>query len=179
MRLMLVPLALLALTHLASADPKPREAWVIFRGGNDSATMSGTMSDVERAKRLRRGDETLLYARRGDAAFVVRDPAILGRALALYQPMEPLQKRMEGKGRVMEVLGKKMKTLSGKMVAGPVADHERYGVQMQALGEVMEKLGEEQRVLGEEMQKVAEDAERRLKVLLDEAIRTGKTSPAL
>src|SRR5687768_8238286 len=60
----------------ARADPD--KGWVIVDG--ESNTMSGSMEDVEAARALRRNGEPLIYARRGDKAWVIRDPAVVARA---------------------------------------------------------------------------------------------------
>jgi hypothetical protein len=177
MRSLFVVTAVLLFASPSSAQPK-RDGWVLIHG--DSQSVSGSSSDVNRALATRKGHEDLLWFRRGNQAFVVRDPHVIARAKALFAPLDVPSAKMEGLGRVQEALGRRMEKLGARM-ATAVNDPdrmERLGAHMEALGAQMERLGKEQELLGKEMERIAKNAERRIDDLIDEAWRTGKATPA-
>jgi len=66
----------------------------------DFITLQGTESDLATARELQRGDEPILWMRRGNDAYVVRDRALLQRARDTYAPMRDMareQGQMAGK----------------------------------------------------------------------------------
>jgi hypothetical protein len=177
MRSLFLVTAALLVASSSSAEPKP-DGWVLIHG--DSQSMRGSSSDVNRALATRKGLEDLLWFRRGNQTFVVRDAQIIARSKALFAPLELPSARMEGLGRVQEALGRRMEKLGARM-ATAVNDPdrmERLGAHMEALGAQMERLGKEQELLGQEMERIAKNAERRISELIDEAWRTGKATPA-
>src|SRR5687768_18375384 len=80
------PLALVQPAASASAQSPERTSYVLFSQGNSSTTMSGSTEDLEQARSLRNGREALLYARVDGAAYIIRDPATLRRAEAVFEP---------------------------------------------------------------------------------------------
>ena len=68
-------------------------SYVLFASNSDSISMSGSTDDIRRARALRNGDEALLYFRQGSAAYVIRDPATLRQAKAIFKPQEDLGTR--------------------------------------------------------------------------------------
>jgi beta-lactamase regulating signal transducer with metallopeptidase domain len=73
----------------------------------DSVTISGSNDDVDTAKRLHRNDEPMLWFRRGDKGWVIRDKATLARAKLIYQPISQLAEA-QGKlaGKQGEIAGR-------------------------------------------------------------------------
>lgn len=73
----------------------------------DSITLKGDESDLVRARSLQRGQESLLWIRRGNDAYLVRDRALLQRALDTYAPMRDMA-RQQGQmaGRQGELSGR-------------------------------------------------------------------------
>lgn len=59
------------------------QAYVLLRG--NTSVMSGSMGDLREAQRVQRNGEELLWFRRGNLEYVVRDPATLERIRANYQ----------------------------------------------------------------------------------------------
>jgi bla regulator protein BlaR1 len=76
----------------SSADARPSEPelnYVLLREG-DRISMSGDTRDIERARRLRQGNEALLWLRDGGQEYVIRDPAILKQVDTAWKPVEEL-----------------------------------------------------------------------------------------
>jgi beta-lactamase regulating signal transducer with metallopeptidase domain len=73
----------------------------------DYITLQGTESDLASARALQRDDEPLLWIRRGNDAYVVRDRALLQRARETYAPMNEMA-RAQGQmaGRQGELAGR-------------------------------------------------------------------------
>jgi beta-lactamase regulating signal transducer with metallopeptidase domain len=68
--------------------------------GTDSVTINGSNADIATAARLHRRNEPMLWFRRGDKAWVIRDKATLARAKLIYQPLSQLaeaQGKLAGK----------------------------------------------------------------------------------
>ena len=73
----------------------------------DFITLQGTEHDLATARALQRGDQPLLWMRRGGTAYVVRDRALLQRAKDTYAPMGEMA-RAQGQmaGRQGELAGR-------------------------------------------------------------------------
>ncbi|MDQ6647789.1 MAG: peptidase M56 [Pseudomonadota bacterium] len=81
------------------------EGFALFVG--DSVTISGSNNDVATAKRLQKGNQPMLWLRRGDKAWVIRDKAMLERAKSIYQPVSQLaQAQGELAGKQGEIAGR-------------------------------------------------------------------------
>ena len=199
---LIFPVLLLALPARADRD-KPDTAWVLVEADNNH--MSGSVEDLEVAKAQQRGDEPLLYVRRGGQAWVLRDAGSLARVRAAWAPadavgekMEPLGKKMNLLGKYMNQVGSKMNPIGqrmgelGALMAGgddqdrAAAREEMDRLQvkmdglnkkMQALNEEMQPLSREMERLGKEMQKVAKKCEAATLAVLDDAIARGIAEP--
>lgn len=125
-------------TSTYSFGNSERGAWVFVEG--EARTMSGSSGDAERALAARRGDEPLLYVRRGGDAWVVRDPALLAEAKSILEPVLEL-------GRQQGELGGRQGALGGEQ--GGLG--ERQG----ALGAEQGKLGSEQGRLSAELARLS------------------------
>jgi hypothetical protein len=118
LRLRLIELGLLAALGLihapgnaAAEPPRPTRAadahrdrdldYVYFRG-EEHTTMSGDTRDLERARRVRQGKESLLWFRDGGQEYVIRDPDTLSQADALWKPVGELG---EAQGKLGSQLG--------------------------------------------------------------------------
>jgi len=204
---LIFPVLLAATSVQADEKPdekQPRTSWVLVEG--DTNHMSGSVEDLEEAKALQRGDEPLLYVRRGDQAWVLRDDASLARVRATWEPANKVGTRMEPLGKTMELLGGRMNAVGAKMqpigermgelgleMAADRDDARRAEIQaemkqlqsrmdalnkkMQALNAEMQPLSREMERLGQEMQKVAKKAESETLALLDDAIARGLAQP--
>jgi beta-lactamase regulating signal transducer with metallopeptidase domain len=58
--------------------------------GADSVTINGSNEDLETIKRLRKTKQPLLWFRRGDTAYIIRDKNLLARAVDIYAPVTEL-----------------------------------------------------------------------------------------
>ena len=72
-----------------------KNGFALFADNGDTIIMKGTDRDIDAAGRERKGKESLLWLRRGQQAYVIRDEATIARARAVYAPMTELS-RMEG-----------------------------------------------------------------------------------
>ena len=89
---------------------------------NENHTMmSGSSEDTDRAKSFQKGNEQLLWFRRGGREYLVRDPVLLQQVQEVYRPLHEIggdqakigAKQAELGGRQAE-LGKKQAALGGK-----------------------------------------------------------------
>jgi hypothetical protein len=74
---------------------------------DDTTGMSGSQSDIERARRFKRPGEQLLWFRYGSREYVLRDPAIL-------REVEGIWRQVEGVGKLQWEIGVKQSTLGQK-----------------------------------------------------------------
>jgi bla regulator protein blaR1 len=169
------------------AEPSKLDTWVLV-DGNDNQ-MSGNMSDIGAARAQQRDGEALLYARRGNQAFVIRDAGALQRARAVWAPARILGKTMEQLGRKMSQIGNKQGEIGTRMgaigtrmatLAPDDPQRARLEAEMDALQKPMATLNEAMRPLsaemekrGEEMRKLSKRAEEQLAALVDDAIARG------
>src|SRR5262245_41035251 len=111
---LIFPVLFLATSARADDDDRrPNTAWVLVEADNNH--MSGSVEDLEEAKAQQRGDEPLLYLRRGDQAWVLRDAASLARVRATWAPADAVGVKMEPLGKKMNLLGKYMNSVGQKM----------------------------------------------------------------
>ncbi|MHB1057128.1 MAG: M56 family metallopeptidase [Rhodanobacter sp.] len=73
----------------------------------DSVTVNGSDADVDAVNRLRKGNESILWFRRGNKSYVVRDSAYIQRAKAIYAPVSEV-------GRQQGELGGEQGRLGGE-----------------------------------------------------------------
>lgn len=95
-------------SHVSSSADAPSEPelnYVLLREG-DNVSMSGDTRDIERARRLRQGNEPLLWLRDAGQEYVVRDPAILKQIDALWKPVEELGEAQGKLGKQQGEYGK-------------------------------------------------------------------------
>jgi hypothetical protein len=193
---------ILLVASAAWGDDDPQNGWVLVEG--DRSHMSGSMQDVADARAQRRGDETLLYLRRGESAWVIRDAATLARVRAAWGPAWQLGARMEGVGKKMQLIGARQASVGDKML--PIgermgelglelaarhddeerreaiqAEMDRLQEKMDKLQKVMEALNLEMRPFSREMEKMGEEmgrlsarGERETLAAADRAIAAGQ-----
>lgn len=70
-----------------------RNGFALFADNGDTIIMNGTDRDIQAASRQRKGNESLLWLRRGEQAYVIRDNATIARARAVYAPMTELSRQ--------------------------------------------------------------------------------------
>ncbi|WP_201314295.1 M56 family metallopeptidase [Dyella sp. EPa41] len=71
-------------------DSDARNGFALFDDKASTILVNGTDRDIEAAKRERKGTEPLLWFRRGNQAYVVRDGATIDHARAAYAPMHEI-----------------------------------------------------------------------------------------
>ncbi|TPG47658.1 peptidase M56 [Rhodanobacter glycinis] len=79
--------------HHVDIDTSADAAYGFALLDGDSVTINGSDADVDAVNRLRKANEPVLWFRRGDKAYVVRDSAYIQRARAIYAPVLALGKQ--------------------------------------------------------------------------------------
>lgn len=164
-----------------------RLSYVLIHQGGNSSSMSGSMDDLRQAQRLRSGKEELLYVRQGGSAYLIRDPAILRQARALFRPQEELGARQAELGSRQAALGERQARLGAQQGrlglrqanATPRQQAElgrqqgELGRQQGELGRQQGILGQQQGELGREQGRLARIASDKLRLLIAGALRSG------
>ncbi|HEV7509690.1 MAG TPA: M56 family metallopeptidase [Thermoanaerobaculia bacterium] len=191
------------------------EDYIMLRG-DDSATMSGSTSDIDKVRKLRgSGGGDILWFRHAGKEYVVRDAATLKAAVDVFKEQQELGRKQgelgaqQGKlGARQGELGSKQGALGAKQGAlgaelGAIAadrarrgsgddrdlekkeaeidkkmrelgrQQEELGRQQEELGRQQEPLGRQQEELGRQQEAASRKAEKELKVLKEQAIRSG------
>jgi hypothetical protein len=179
--------ALSALALSPAATAADHGSYVLFSPGSDSISMSGSGDDLGRARALRVGNEALLYVRQGGAAYVIRDPATLRQARALFEPQEALGAQQAALGSRQAELGSRQAALGAEQArlgarqanATPSEQAElgrqqgELGERQGEIGQQQNALGEQQNALGREQNRLARIADDRLEALVADALRRG------
>jgi hypothetical protein len=164
-----------------------RTSYVLLAQGSSSSAMSGSMEDLDRARKLRVGREGLLYVRRGEAAYVIRDAATLRRAEAIFEPQQALGAQQAELGSRQAALGSRQAALGAQQArlgarqarASPHRQdalgrqQDELGRRQDALGRQQDTLGHQQDALGREQDRLGREADSRFRALLAEAIERG------
>ncbi len=77
-------------------DNGSRNGFALFDRDADSIMVNGTSGDIESAKRERKANESMLWIRRDQQAYVIRDDTYIRRAQNVYAPMKEMA-RMQGR----------------------------------------------------------------------------------
>ena len=170
----------------AALAGKPDFSWVLLHSGKDeSATMSGWISQVADAKKLRKGNEALFYFRRGSSAWVIRDPASVAQLEALFAPQAALGQKQTAIGAKQAAIGVKQDNLGAKLAkiahhlsrarddktrADLEAQIDKLSKEMDELSAQQEPLAAEQEKLGAEQEALGAKAETQLPQIVDEAL---------
>lgn len=151
-----------------------RDGFALFDG--DSVTINGTDNDVATAERLHQGTEPMLWFRRGDQAYLIRDANYIQRARAAYAPVLALARQQSRLGSQQGQLGGKQGALGARQGAlgtrqGQLASQEatltvqsaqsqpsaeleaqqaRLEANQKELGRQQDELGREQEALGKQ-----------------------------
>jgi bla regulator protein blaR1 len=87
--------------------------YVLFRD-DKTTSMSGKLSDIERARRYKQPSERILWFRDGGHEYVVRDPATLKEIETLWRPVNELGEAQGKLGSQVGELGRKMGELGSQ-----------------------------------------------------------------
>lgn len=176
-----------------------QQAYVFFK--DDHSIAAGSSADLQQARKLRRGNEPLLWFRKGNAEYVVRDPATLARFRASYADVMRLGDQQGAIGNRQGDIGKKQGALGQRQgelgmqqaelagrhlqeshVAVRMAELDRQQAaldrQQAELAAPMAELDRQQAALHEQMQAADARAQRQAAKLMDEAVASGVALPA-
>ena len=174
------------------------EGYVLLRENN--SVMNGSMEDLREAQRLQRNGEELLWFRKGNTKYVVRDPATLERFRASYAEVTRLggaqsaignrQSEIGNKqaaiGNLQAKLGAKQAELATQRMRESEADARMAELDRQQaaldrkqaeLDAPMAALDRQQAELDKKMMAADARAEQQAKQLMDEAISKGTAQP--
>jgi bla regulator protein blaR1 len=79
--------------HHVDIDTSSDAAYGFALLDGDSVIINGSDADADAVNRMRRANEPMLWFRRGDKSYVVRDRAYIQRAKAIYAPVSELGKQ--------------------------------------------------------------------------------------
>ncbi|OOG59403.1 M56 family metallopeptidase [Rhodanobacter sp. C03] len=153
-----------------------RDGFALFDG--DSITVNGTDNDLAIAQRLHQGNEPMLWFRRGDQAYLIRDTSYIQRARVAYAPVTALARQQGQLGGQQGQLGGKQGALGARQGAlgtrqGKLASEEarltvqsgqdqssaaleaqraRLEASQSELGRQQDELGREQEALGKQQE---------------------------
>ena len=152
------PLETLTTPAKGSEEPQPREPreremnYVLFLD-DDHTSMSGTVRDVETARRHRRNGERLLWFRQAGGEYVVRDPSVIDQVLDLWAPVN-LVGEQQGK------VGGRQGELGARQ--GEIGQRQgRIGAEQGIIGAKQGQIGDRQGRLAARELSARTDAERR------------------
>lgn len=174
------------------------QAYVLLRG--NTSVMSGSMGDLREAQRLQRNGEELLWFRKGNLEYVVRDPATLERIRANYAEVTSLGSSQSAIGNRQGAIGNKQAAIGNRQAElgmkqaelatrrmreseadARMAELDRQQAaldkQQAELAAPMAELDRQQAELDRKMQAANARAEQRAKKLMDEAIAKGTAQP--
>jgi bla regulator protein blaR1 len=148
----------------AQAERQPPYDWVLVDGERD--LMGGSADDLRRARAQKEGDAPLLYARRGERAWVFREASVLSRVRAAWAPVGEVGKRMEAVGERMREVGERQRAVGEKMrgvgtrmgkIGAELARLEHDDPRRQPLRDEMDALQRQMDPLQDEMTVIARE----------------------
>lgn len=131
-----------------SADARNDETFAVVRAGSDGMMMSGDMDHIDAIKKARKqiSGDFMWFSRNGEA-FVIRDPAVLSKVTAVWQPTEKLSAEMDKLSAQMNVHSRKMDALSAEM--------DKSAALLEAPSKDMQALADKQQQLAGKYQEIA------------------------
>jgi hypothetical protein len=177
----------LAMSCASGATAGDRASYILFSSGTDSISMNGSTDDLRHARALRVGSEALLYVHQDGVAYVIRDPATLRQARAIFQPQEALGARQAELGSRQAELGSRQAALGAEQgrlgilqadarpseAAQLAAQQSELGRRQGELGKQQAALGDQQAALGSEQARLGHIAEEKFHALVADAVRRG------
>ncbi len=190
-RLVLGAILTLSLAGAAAAAPGrksgPRDTYVLNR--SDSSTVSGTLDALGSLRARYSGD--FLWFRRGDKTYVIRDPRLLARAEAFFEPLRDLRPEQDSLARREQALdreeqandaGEESLDAAQEEETRPTAElAERRRIlhaRQRDVSQRQRELSQVERALDRRENALEEAAERELWKFLDRAVEGGTASPA-
>jgi hypothetical protein len=144
---------------------KDLDAWIVLDGSHEEH-MSGSVTDAERVRTLA-GGKPVLWARRADHEWLIRDSKLIARARALLAPIGELGRQQGELGKQQGQLGKQMGTLGkqqgalGKQMGALSDDPEHNQARMDELSKQMDQLGRQMDQLGAQMNQLGVQLDKR------------------
>ena len=134
-------------------EPKQREMNYVLFLDEHHTSMSGTMRDIEIARRHRRNGERLLWFRQAGREYVVRDPSTIDQVLDLWAPVNVVGAQQGKVGARQGELGARQ---------GEIGERQgRIGVEQGRIGAKQGEIGDRQGKLAARELSAKSDAERR------------------
>jgi len=90
--------------------------YVLFLDENHTM-MSGSSEDTDRAKSLRKGNEQMLWLRRGGREYIVRDPAVLNQVQDIFRPLQQIGGEQAKIGAKQAEIGGRQAEIGSKQAA--------------------------------------------------------------
>ncbi|MEO6104573.1 MAG: M56 family metallopeptidase [Pseudoxanthomonas sp.] len=194
-----VPPAPLTTRGIFTLGDGMQRAYVFFQ--DDHSIAAGSRADLREANKLRHGNESLLWFRKGAAKYVVRDPATLQRFRASYAEVVRLGDQQGALGNRQGALGNRQGALGerqgalgmkqAELAMGGLPESERdarmaevdrkmaaLARQMAEFNAPMADLGRQMAALSKQMQAADARAGQQARKLIDEAIASGLAKPA-
>ena len=190
------PLITRGMFNLSARDTQ--QAYVFVKG--DHSIAEGTTEDIRKANRLRRSNEELLWIRRDNTEYLIRDPATLERfrdsyaeamslgdaQVAIGNRHAAIGNKQAAIGQHQAQLGMKQAEMARQRMQGSEADARMAELDRQQaaldqeqakLNAPMADLDRQQAALAKKMEAANARAERETKKLMEEAIRNGTAQP--
>jgi beta-lactamase regulating signal transducer with metallopeptidase domain len=147
-----------SVTALPATSPdggqeKEREINYVLFLDDQNTHMSGSMRDIETARRYRRNGERLLWFRKAGREYVVRDPSAIDQVLNLWAPVNVIGDEQGKVGTRMGEIGAKQGAIGERM--------GRVGAEQGVIGARQGDVGARQGRLAERATSARTDAERR------------------
>jgi bla regulator protein blaR1 len=164
----------------------------------DTVMVNGNDIDLDALKELHKGNGPVLWFRRGDKAYLIRDASYIQRARATYAPMNELARQQGELGAQQGRLGGKQGALGAReavLAAQPNQDarttaqearlaqqasrdeirrqEDVLREQQVELGKQQAELGKQQKALSGRMRALSDKANQQMDQLLDEAVAKG------
>jgi bla regulator protein blaR1 len=134
-------------------EPKEREMNYVLFLDDHHTNMSGSMRDVEIARRHRRNGERMLWFRQAGKEYVVRDPAVIDQVLNLWAPVNVIGDQQGKVGARQGEIGAKQ---------GEIGERQgRVGVEQGVIGAKQGTIGAQQGSLAARELSARTDADRR------------------
>ena len=181
--------------HLASSG---NQAYVLLQGGH--SVMNASTDELRRVRRMQAGGKDLLWFRKGNAEYMVRDPALLARFRENYAEVTRLGRQQGAVGARQGEIGQKQGIIGQRQGAlglrqaelasrrlphgqadARAAELDRQQAeldrQQSRLHAPMAELDRQQALLGEQMRAADARAQRGARTLMEQAIATGAAQP--
>ncbi|MDY7227772.1 M56 family metallopeptidase [Hyalangium rubrum] len=182
----LPPGPVLAMAGDDDDDDDELDRFVLVSG--NQVMMAGSMDDLRMAKTLRNEGKDVLFVRRDDKAYVIRDAKTLEQVRAAFEPETKLGEQQAELGRKQAALGVKQAEFGQKQASlgmkqaelgmkqaehgvaaaraamrGDKAEQDRHEQELEknqeAVDKEMDALGDQQEALGREQEKLGEQQE--------------------